>query len=118
MTEEIEHDYIGSYRMIDGYHGAGLFAVTENDKYGYVNADGEVIIPIELDAISYGFSSGDNPKAKVLVDDYYVIIRPDGYIIQCLIPTTKKPKFVDGKAQITLLGDTFYIDRSGRRIEE
>jgi hypothetical protein len=60
------------------FSGEELIAVKQNNKWGYIDMTGKVIIPLNYEAVS---------------------------------------GFKDSKAEVTLNGETFYIDKKGTRVK-
>ena len=62
---EFEYDRINCY-------SSGLFAALKGDKWGYLNADGQVVIPFEYDAVR-----------SLDTDFSYAAAATEGYVVLC-----------------------------------
>lgn len=73
MTDFI-YDKCGSY-------AGGLMAVCQNDKWGYINKNGEIVIPIEYDASWKEYVPYENHKSMEMQEFCYAA--SDGYVVLC-----------------------------------
>lgn len=101
----------GEYKYI-GSCGDGLYAVERYDKWGYINSDGNVVIPIEYDgAWIQNFNSKSSWQLKIAYpasDGYIVLYKENGYALYDtqgneVIPFLKFAKICpvhDGKAWV------------------
>lgn len=63
-----KYDFVGDFKK-------GLSLVKQNNKYGYINTDGNLVIPLKFDSGTYFNKYG---VAKVIVDKKYGIINTYG----------------------------------------
>lgn len=92
-------------------HEAGLVAVrhTQSGKEGYVNYQGNIVIPAQFDAV-YGFSEG---LSLVKQNGKYGYINPKGKVII-------KPTYIDawgfteGLAKVEVAGNYGFINKTGK----
>ena len=88
----------------------GLAVVVKNKKYGYINKDGIVVIPIQYEA-AYQFS--DNGLAMFLSGRKFGFINSDGQVvIQPQFDTSSG--FSNNLAMVVLNGKAGFIDKNGK----
>ena len=56
-------------------------AVCQNDKWGYINKNGEIVIPIEYDASWKEYVPYENHKSMEMQEFCYAA--SDGYVVLC-----------------------------------
>ena len=99
------------YDIVDDCFYEGFACVQENDKYGYIDKNGELIIPCEYD-FALPFTCG---RACVKIDNKYGYIDKNGeWIIPCIYDFASSYKY--GRACVTLDEQMGSIDESGRVI--
>lgn len=115
------NDRYGFYGYVDGkevriepdFHYAedfkeGRAVVGYNEKYGYVDEKGKIVIPLIFD-LAYSFSES---IAKVKMRNKYGYINKDGKIIIDFIYDDAKD-FKNGKAFVRIGTNSFYIFPDG-----
>lgn len=85
----------------------GLAAVESDDKWGYINTSGEVVIPFQWDGASW-FDS-ENGTASVSLDGEWYRIDSDGNIVDVDISYP----YVDGLAITEIDGRYGYVNEEG-----
>jgi len=86
-------------------------AIKENNKYGYINEKGEIVIPIKYD-IAKDFSEG--LAAVSLNGKWFFIDKTGKIIIDC--KEDYPDEFSEGLATVSLNGKWFLIDKTGKII--
>lgn len=116
FTEEefkkIPYHFCFYYEYV-GVFSEGMAQVRTNDKYGSVDEDGNIIIPIKYDYVG-DYSEG---KVQVRLDGKWGFFDSSGEIV---IPYKFDyvNKFKNGKSKVKLNGDWSHIDENGVHIKE
>jgi hypothetical protein len=101
------------YDLTDIFFDEELVWVKLNGKYGYVNKSGVVIIPIKYDAVGSFFEDG---LIKVKLNEKWGFVNRSG--IEVIPPIYDYAKFFTlGKAEVSLQGNKFFIDKTGARVQ-
>lgn len=100
------------YELTDIFFDYGLAWVKLHGKYGYINTSGDEVIEIKYDAVG-GFPEDGLRKVKLNGKWGYVDIR-GGVVVPLIYDSIKY--FVSGKAEVSVNGEKFYIDKTGKRI--
>jgi hypothetical protein len=88
-----------------------LFKVVKNDKFGFINVEGEIIIPIKYHSAG-GFSSGLCPVR--LNGTYGFINSRDEFVIPAQFDYARS--FEEGLALAYMDGKSFFIDTTGQKV--
>lgn len=99
-----EYDYIWPF-------SSGLAVVCLKEKYGYINTKGQKVIPLEYQQAS-SFSEG---LAAVSKNKKFGFIDTNNKVKIPFIYDGAKP-FSNGRAWVKIKNQSFYIDKSGNRI--
>lgn len=119
------HKYNGLFRLnigaevfpvnIGGIYKPPYADETEGGKWGFVNGKGEEIIPFNYDKVHYvsgGYYFVCKEKKWGVINGKGIEITPIKYD-----EIDNASGFYFGKAQVTLNGRTFYIDKNGNEIK-
>ncbi len=100
------YDYQGPYCN-------GLARVKSNQKWGFIDSTGSVIIPLKYNEVT-NFSDG---LAKVRLGSKWGLMNSSGKEI--IKPTfTFIDEFIDGKAMVLLNGEKYYMNKEGIRVNK
>ena len=99
---------LGEYDHVDRFSD-GLAAVKKDKKYGYIDTQGRVVIPLEYDT-TYGFSEGLAPVKK---DGKWGYIDTQGRVV-IQLEYDKAGSFSEGLAEVQKDGKWGYIDTQGQ----
>lgn len=99
---------LGDYECIVGCSN-GMYIAEKNNKYGYIDKQGKIIIPFKYDSIG-SFSEG---LAAVAMDGKCGYINTDGeLVIPCKYDSAGS--FENGRAYVKTGGQYYSIDKNGR----
>lgn len=89
-----------------------LFPVTENEKCGYIDRTGKIVIPLKFEQYCLNFSEG---LASVGLNGKRGFIDETGrFVIEPKFDSFPEGSFDDGLAVITMNGTNGYVDKSGK----
>ena len=96
---------------IQGPYCNGLARVKSNNKWGFIDTTGSVIIPLKYNQVE-NFEDG---LARVRLGQKWGLMDVTGR--EVIKPTFDFiDKFIDGKAKVLLDGETYYMNTSGQRV--
>jgi hypothetical protein len=104
------NDWRDNYDWV-GPFSEGLAQVKSNRKYGFVNEEGEVVIPLMYDSAG-PFSDG---LAKVRLGDQWGFINNNGNVVVPLM-YDYVDDFHDGLAKVLLIDQWGCVDTTGREV--
>lgn len=101
------------YDVMTTFNKEGLTKVTKNDKYGFINESGEVIVPLEYDYAG-DFSDGmaEVCRKGKYGDCHSGYIDKTGKVIVPLIYRGNMP-FSNGLGSVSKVGESFYVSKKG-----
>ncbi len=102
-----------SEKQTAGMFHCGLVSVIEDDKWGYINENGELVIEYQFD---YAGVFNKNGIAAVAVDDNYGLIDNSGKFIVNPRFEYVSSNFSDGYAVVRKDGKYGYVDKNGELV--
>lgn len=90
----------------------GLARVRKNDKYGYINEDGEVVIDIKYEA---GWIVDDDGTVSVRYNGKWGLVNDTGQVVVPFLYDSAL-NFFQGKAKVLVNGETFSINKKGEKV--
>jgi hypothetical protein len=106
----IIYDHVG-FRFIEN---EGLAMVRQGDRCGFVRTNGDVVIPIVYEDAECYFS---NELVRVKLHGQWGYLNRKGDVVIPMIYEEAR-NFNDGRAEVQLDMEKFYIDVNGRRIKD
>jgi hypothetical protein len=120
VQQELERRFAGEYDSIGDLH-SGIAVVERNDKFGVINKNGEIVIPLIYDFIS----DFRNNLAAAFIEDKGCFINTKGTQISPLIyddiatemyGQLNCPQFINGLVKVRVDGKYGFVNKLGEPV--
>lgn len=105
----------GKFKNVEAFRG-GYAIVSDGKKFGIVDVKGNVVCPIEFDAIESNYNEHYPGLALVRIGEKYGLVDTQGKTVVGVDYDEIGP-MNGGTMEVVLDGESFYIDGQGNRVK-